>query len=105
MVIAKDQSIGTLVGLCNRPILKNETTDDRIVLIPEGPVTWKRVVGHIAVDISWEPVSCLHACTVDNQLGRLVDNGSLQSKLLLCYLHAVTSFCIPDTLTRRTRTE
>lgn len=105
MVIAEDQSLGTLVGLCNRLILKNEITGDRIVLIPEGLVTWKRVVGHVAVDIGWQPVSCLHSYSVDSQLGRLVDNGSLQSKLLLCYLHAVTSFCIPDPLTGKTGTE
>ncbi|OKL58449.1 hypothetical protein UA08_06149 [Talaromyces atroroseus] len=105
MVIAEDQSLGTLVGLYNRLILKNEITGDRIVLIPEGHVTWKRVADHIAVDIKWQPVSCLHSYSVDSQLGRLVDNGSLQSKLLLCYLHAVTSFCIPDPLTGKTGTE
>lgn len=105
MVIDNDQSIGTLIGLRNRLILKNEITQSRIVLIPEGPVTWKRLAGHIAVDIGWQSVSCLHSYSMDNQLGRLVDNGSLQSKLLLCYLHAVTSFCIPDPLTGKTGTE
>jgi hypothetical protein len=105
MMIAEDQSLGTLVGLRNRLILKSEVTDDHIVLIPEGPVTWNRVIGHVAVNIGWQPVTCLHAYSIDSQLGRLVDNGSLQSKLLLCYLHAVTSFCIPDPLTGKTGTE
>lgn len=105
MVIAEDQSLETLVGLYNRLILKSELTDDRIVLIPEGPVTWNSVKDHVAVNIGWQPVTCLHSYSIDTQLGRLVDNGSLQSKLLLCYLHAVTSFCIPDPLTRKTGTE
>jgi hypothetical protein len=105
MVIAEDQYLGTLVGLCNRLVLKSEVTDDRMVLIPEGPVTWKRVIGHVAVNIGWQPVTYLHSYSIDSQLGRLVDNGSLQSKLLLCYLHAVTSFCIPDPLIGKTGTE
>lgn len=29
----------------------------------------------------------------------------LQSKLHLCYLHALTSFCLPDPFTHRTGTE
>lgn len=37
-------------------------------------------------------------------LGRIVDIGSLQSKLFLCYIHALTSFCLPDPLTQRTGT-
>ena len=36
---------------------------------------------------------------------RLVDKGSMQSKLLLVYLHALTSACLPDRLTKNTGTE
>jgi hypothetical protein len=105
MVIDKDQSLGTLVGFTNKLILKNEVTHDRVVLIPEGNVTWRSIPGYIAVNIGWQPVTYLHSYSVDSGLGRLVDNGSIQSKLLLCYLHAVTSFCIPDPLTGKTGTE
>jgi hypothetical protein len=42
---------------------------------------------------------------INTALGRLVDNGSLQSKLFLCHLHAATSHCLPDPLTGRTGTE
>jgi hypothetical protein len=38
-------------------------------------------------------------------IGRLMDNGSLHSKLFLAYLHALTSFCLPDPLLQRTGTE
>lgn len=34
-----------------------------------------------------------------------MDNGSLQSKLVVCHLHALTSHCLPDELTGRTGTE
>jgi hypothetical protein len=35
----------------------------------------------------------------------VVDNSTLESKLVLYYLHALTSFCLPDGLTGRTGTE
>lgn len=46
-----------------------------------------------------------HQFLIDSQLRRLVDNGSLRSRLFKIYLHAVTSYCLPDTLTGRTGTE
>ncbi|KAL4918900.1 hypothetical protein BDW62DRAFT_200299 [Aspergillus aurantiobrunneus] len=105
MSIDVDQSLGTLIGLRNKLILRHENGHDRKVLIPEGNVTWAKDGNHVAVSISWQEVSNSHVYSVDDQLGRLVDNGSLQSKLILCYLHAVTSFCIPDPLTKKTGTE
>lgn len=42
---------------------------------------------------------------IDSQLGRLVDNGSLLSRLFKIYFHALTSHCVPDNLTGRTGTE
>lgn len=105
MKIDPDQSLGTLVGLRSKLILLHENDHSRKVLIPDGAVTWVKDGGHVAVNIGWQAVSKLHVYSVDNQLGRLVDNGSLQSKLMLCYLHAVTSFCVPDVLTKKTGTE
>ncbi|KAJ9257552.1 hypothetical protein DTO195F2_5534 [Paecilomyces variotii] len=105
MKIDPDQSLGTLVGLRSKLILLHENDHSRKVLIPDGAVTWVKDGGHVGVNIGWQAVSKLHVYSVDNQLGRLVDNGSLQSKLMLCYLHAVTSFCVPDVLTKKTGTE
>ncbi|KAF7139739.1 hypothetical protein CNMCM5793_007809 [Aspergillus hiratsukae] len=105
MKIDPDQSLGTLVGLRSKLILLHENDHSRKVLVPDGAVTWVKDGGHVAVNIDWQAVSKLHVYSVDNQLGRLVDNGSLQSKLMLCYLHAVTSFCVPDVLTKKTGTE
>ncbi|KAL4901190.1 hypothetical protein BDW74DRAFT_187846 [Aspergillus multicolor] len=105
MCIDPDQSLATMIGLRDKLILNNKSTGDQMVLITEGDVVWERKRRHVNVKIVWRAASKAHAYTVDAQLGRLTDNGSLQSKLMLCYLHAVTSFCIPDPLTNKTGTE
>ncbi|KAK5140822.1 hypothetical protein LTR32_006475 [Rachicladosporium monterosium] len=46
-----------------------------------------------------------HAFHVDSLLGRLLENGSVRSKLLLAHLHALKSSCIVDPLTHKTGTE
>ena len=60
---------------------------------------------HVSVSIELDTARTTQAYQVDEILGRLVDNGSLQSKLFLCYLHALTSHCLPDALTGYTGTE
>ena len=46
-----------------------------------------------------------HKYTIDTDLGRLASNTSLMSKLYQCYLHALTSHCLPDPLLGHTGTE
>ncbi|KAG8930354.1 hypothetical protein FRC02_004308 [Tulasnella sp. 418] len=43
--------------------------------------------------------------TINPTLERLEGDGSILSKLYQCYLHAITSHCLPDRLTGRTGTE
>ncbi|KAB8071219.1 hypothetical protein BDV29DRAFT_159701 [Aspergillus leporis] len=105
MFIDADQSLGTLVGLHNKLILAPNNGRERLILIPEGPVSWVKDADHVKVNIGWQAVTDLHAYSVKGDLGYLADNGSLQSKLILCYLHALTSFCVPDPLTQKTGTE
>ncbi|KAB8229417.1 uncharacterized protein BDW43DRAFT_314998 [Aspergillus alliaceus] len=105
MLIDADQSLGTLIGLHNKLILRGKDNHERLALIPEGPVDWKKDADHVKVSIGWRAVTDLHPYAVQPDLGYLSDNGSLQSKLLLCYLHALTSFCVPDPLTQKTGTE
>ncbi|EXJ68848.1 uncharacterized protein A1O5_07780 [Cladophialophora psammophila CBS 110553] len=99
------QSLGTLVGLRNKLLLKHKTNDGRLVILPEGGVSWEKDGDHVCVIIDKNSAAKAHAYYVDTQIGRLVDNGSLQSKLFLCYLHALTSFCLPDPHIQRTGTE
>ncbi|KAL2821232.1 hypothetical protein BJX63DRAFT_427905 [Aspergillus granulosus] len=105
MSIDTDQALGTLIGLHSKLILASSDRQNRVVLIPEGPVTWEKEDSHIRINISWEPITTLHAYAVRDDLGYLDDNGSVQSKLMLCYMHALTSFCLPDPLTQKTGTE
>ncbi|KAJ6170960.1 hypothetical protein N7470_000027 [Penicillium chermesinum] len=99
------QGCGSLVGLRNRLFLVNPCSGDRLVLIPEGDLSWSANKGHVQTSVAWQPTSRVHAFSIDEQLGRLVDNGSMQSKLFLAYIHALTSYFLPDPLTKRTGTE
>ncbi|KAJ5527297.1 hypothetical protein N7513_011456 [Penicillium frequentans] len=105
MSIDANQSFDSLIGLRNKLLLKDYDSHDRVILIPEGIVSWARNDNHVHVEIGWQAATKIHAYSIDRHLGRLLDNGSLQSKLFLTYLHALTSFCLPDPLTRKTGTE
>ena len=105
MSIDPNPSIGTLVGLRNKLILKHKNHEHRLLIIPQGNVTFQADGDHVRVNIDKDSATKAHAYHVDDHLGRLIDNGSLHSKLYLCYLHALTSFCLPDILTSRTGTE
>ncbi|KDN67446.1 hypothetical protein CSUB01_06462 [Colletotrichum sublineola] len=110
MVIDSDQSFGTLVGLKDRLVLKSDKSGHpgipacRKVLVPEGKISLAKTNSHIHVHIA-KGTSIVHAYQVDHRLATLVSNNSLQSNLFLAYLHAVTSFVLPDPLTRKTGTE
>ena len=111
----ENQSIGTLSGLENQLVLLRscnitEGTADplgaRLVIIPHGRLTFDigregRASSTRINDRSTE----FHTYRVDTVLGCLRDNGTIQSKLFLCLLHASTSHRLPDKLTRRTGTE
>jgi hypothetical protein len=105
MSIDSNQSLGTLVGFRNKLLLKHEHDGSRLIILPEGDVSYKRNGDHVLVSSDKESTTRAHAYQIDDQLGRLIDNGNLQSKLFLAYLHALTSFCLPDPLLRQTGTE
>jgi hypothetical protein len=107
MIIDTDQRMGTMSGLASVLVLKSEHgIEHRLALIPEGDVTYSRTTtGHAFVSTRLDTVCTTHAYQIDELLGRLIDNGSLHSKLFLCYLHALSSNCLPDALTGHTGTE
>ena len=106
MTVDPNQSIFTLTGLVNKLVLRENTDASRCVIIPHGDVRFGPEGYHIRVHIntSMQRLS-YHVYDIEPQLGRLVDNGSLKSKLFKCYLHAVTAHCLTDELTGRTGTE
>lgn len=103
MYIDPNQSIGTLVGLQNKLVLKQG--HHRVVAIPEGQVSYQRTPDHISISIDLDFGARVHTFQIDERLGRLVDDGSMQSKLFVCYLHGLSSYCLPDPLTAHTGTE
>ncbi|KAK3367194.1 hypothetical protein B0T24DRAFT_581750 [Lasiosphaeria ovina] len=111
MRVDEDQEVGTLIGLKNKLVLKPDGGGGpRQVLIPRGDVLPEYFERDNAVQVSigrglTQAFVCHDAYVVDDKLGCLIDSGSLQSKLYLCLLHASTSHCLPDPLTRRTGTE
>ena len=109
-VIDKSQSCGTMFGLKNRLVLRpsNSSSDmPRRVIIPQGDIEYSMDNGFTSVSIE---TGCArhvhwHEYTIDTDLGRLTGNVSLHSKLYQCYLHALTSHCLPDPLLGHTGTE
>lgn len=106
MCVDTKQSFGALTGLVNKLVLRGKMDSSRSVIIPHGQVQPKKEGHHVRVDIelSAQPIS-YHIYSIDSQIGRLVDNGSLKSRLFKCYLHAVTGHGLIDELTGRTGTE
>ena len=52
MSVDVDQSLGTLVGLRNNLLLKQNQADDRVVIILEGPVLYEGSENHVGVNIA-----------------------------------------------------
>lgn len=116
MIVDPDQTLGTLVGFRNKLMLRGEHDDVRKIIVIEGRTSIKTSplipcngddtgLYYSKTSVSRQTVTRWHSFDVDPCLERLVDNGSTQSKLFLAYLHALTSYCLPDPLTKRTGTE
>ncbi|TQN70504.1 hypothetical protein CSHISOI_04936, partial [Colletotrichum shisoi] len=111
MSVDPGQFVGTLVGLKDKLVLRDDQPRHpavparRKVLVLEGGVSFAKTKDHVQVCISKGDAPRVHAYEVDDRLARLVSNESRQSNLFLGYLHALTSFAIPDPLTERTGTE
>ncbi|KAH8701227.1 hypothetical protein GQ44DRAFT_64496 [Phaeosphaeriaceae sp. PMI808] len=112
MIVDIDQNIGSLIGLASKLVLK-QGQSQRMILVPV-PQKFGRTsimyaktsnAHHVTVNVNKEEATKVYAYTIDEVLGRIVDSGDLQSKLLIAYLHAITSTCLPDPLTRMTGTE
>ena len=104
MSVDRDQSLGTLIGLSNRLVLSS-SNGNRLALVPEGLVSYTSNGGHVHVGVDRSSITKVHPLRVNGRLGMFDDNGSLQGKLFLAYLHALTTFCLPDPFTHKTGTE
>ncbi|GAM88641.1 hypothetical protein ANO11243_066750 [Dothideomycetidae sp. 11243] len=99
------QTIGTLVGLKSKIVLVNARTRARTVLVPNGLPSWRPASGHVEVTIGHGSSTKINKYLIDQELGRIIDDGTVESKLAICRLHALTSSCMVDRLTSMTGTE
>ncbi|KAI9447738.1 hypothetical protein H4582DRAFT_2137682, partial [Lactarius indigo] len=109
-VIDEFQSCGTMVGLKNQLVLRSNNTSSempRRVIIPQGNIEFGLEGDFASVSIKTGTARHVHwhEYAIDADLGRLTGNVSLRSKLYQCYLHALTSHCLPDPLLGHTGTE
>ncbi|KAH9035654.1 hypothetical protein EDB85DRAFT_2073374 [Lactarius pseudohatsudake] len=109
-VVDDFQSSGTMFGLKNQLVLRPSNGSPempRRVIIPQGNIgfgldgdfSMVSITTGTARHVDW------HEYTIDTDLRRLTGNVSLRSKLYQCYLHALTSHCLPDPLLGHTGTE
>ncbi|CAE7230403.1 unnamed protein product, partial [Rhizoctonia solani] len=112
-ILDEDQSSGTLFGLKNQLILRSRGTfaqslpRSRSVLIPDGEIDFTASDDHASVSIRFDSRRSVdvHRYKIDEDLGYLATDAGLTSRLFKIYLHALTSYCLPDPLTGRTGTE
>ncbi|KAF2170452.1 hypothetical protein M409DRAFT_51492 [Zasmidium cellare ATCC 36951] len=105
MSVDHDQSLGTLIGFANKLVLKSQQGSDRTVLVLAAPLSYSKNKDHVSVTASTTSDAKVYAIGVDEQLKRMIRTNDLDCKLYMAYLHALTSFCLPDPLTLKTGTE
>ncbi len=109
-IIDEFQSCGTMFGLKNQLVLRPSNGSSempRRVVVPQGDIEFSLDGDFASVSIKTGTARHVHwhEYTIDTDLGRLTGNVSLHSKLYQCYLHALTSHCLPDPLLGHTGTE
>ncbi|KAF5620121.1 hypothetical protein F52700_11441 [Fusarium sp. NRRL 52700] len=111
MEVDQNQAIGTLFGLENKLVLRNSHDPQiRSVVIPDGDVSCRMSAGygvedHTEVSLDRVTASRVQVYRLDPLLRRIVPNDKVESKLYLAYLHALTSYCLPDSFLQRTGAE
>jgi hypothetical protein len=110
-IVDFEYDIGVFYGLRSKIVLKplaNLEDMRRKVLIPYGTVNVARDLNdiHVSADITSKSSHCKYfEYSVDTILGRLIHGPDTVSRLFAAYLHAVTSYLLSDSLTRRSGTE
>ncbi|KDQ19218.1 hypothetical protein BOTBODRAFT_184299 [Botryobasidium botryosum FD-172 SS1] len=109
-VIDDDQSSGALFGLAHQLVMRSaahgKSDYARRILIPVGTVVTTYQSGCTCVTIKTSGNHIRYRVyEVDTTLGRLIGDGTLSGRLYQVLLHALTSSCLPDSLTSRTGVE
>jgi hypothetical protein len=104
--VDQNQDIGCLYGLKNKLVLLDCGTSCRSVLIPYGGVQLFKVKRQTVVTVNppEEPrLRCFHY-SFDKHLKVLQGSCDMLEILYLAYMHAVTSYVLPDPATERSGT-
>ena len=99
LVVSPVQSLGSLVGLHSKLVLRSSTTDETIMLVPYGIVECKNVEGGFqttTIAISENSIVPYYVYTVNQLLHEIKAGESLQGWLYLALLHGTTSYILPD---------
>jgi hypothetical protein len=99
------QDSGAFYGLASQLIVRDIINPRmRSILVPMGKLHWDRSGIHVRVTVR-EKIGIYCRYTINETLGRLDCPAEPLLLYLKAYLHAVTSFVIPDPLTGRTGIE
>ncbi len=111
MLIDKNQSAGSLLGLKSRLVLCSKHSlklpQSRHILVPFGKVHVEQQQDHIQVVVQTGSTRSakFYDYTIDSDIGCLVSGSDLTSNLYRAFLHALSSHPLPDPLTGQTGTE
>jgi hypothetical protein len=117
MVIDDSQCTGTMIGLSSQLVLRHKDSTfaslprSRCVLIPRGSVHFSlsadrnHVRVHIDTRTNFTRQVTWDKYEIDPDLGLLVGNVNVTSRLYRIYLHALCSHPLPDPLTGQTGTD
>lgn len=109
-IVDPDQSLETMIGLKSRLVLcgigQLARKHDRLLVIPQGKVSISKAGPHVSVTMSTSGTKIrLFRYQIDGVLRRLQGPGDVTSTLYKAYLHAITSYLLPDPFTGNTGTE
>ena len=109
-IVDPDQSLGCMIGLKSRLVLcgigQLARKHDRLLIFPQGRISVSKAGPHVCVTMSTKGHKIrLFRYQIDGVLRRLQGPGDITSTLYKAYLHAVTSYVLPDPFTGNTGTE
>ncbi|KAI3338571.1 hypothetical protein F4824DRAFT_509367 [Ustulina deusta] len=98
--IDKNQDAGTWYGLRSKIVMREINTRSRSIIVPLGKPTIRRTDIH--VDVCIQGASHYARFMIDSIIGRVTCSPEPRLIYTKALYHAITSFCLPDTLTGRT---
>ena len=109
-IVDPDQSLGSMIGLKSRLVLcgigQLARKHDRLLIFPQGKISISKAGPHVCVTTSTTGHKTrLFRYQIDGVLRRLQGPGDITSTLYKAYLHAITSYVLPDPFTGNTGTE